>query len=53
MKVKQMGDHITSAGWNNWGNPDNEKSARYFESGSKGPGANDSERVKWARKLPQ
>lgn len=44
----EMGDHITSAGWDNWRNPDNEKTARYFESGSKGPGANDSERVKWA-----
>ncbi|MDE6562088.1 MAG: pectin esterase [Muribaculaceae bacterium] len=46
----EMGDHITAAGWDNWRNPENEKTARYFESGSKGPGANASARVNWARK---
>ena len=47
----EMGDHITAAGWDNWRNPENEKTARYSESGSKGPGANASGRVSWARKL--
>ncbi|MDE6548390.1 MAG: pectin esterase [Muribaculaceae bacterium] len=47
----EMGDHITAAGWDNWRNPENEKTARYSESGSKGPGANESGRVSWARKL--
>lgn len=33
----------------NWGNPENEQTARYYEAGSKGGGANASARVKWAR----
>lgn len=45
----EMGDHITPAGWDNWRNPDNEKTARYIESGSKGPGANDAARARWAK----
>ena len=45
----EMGDHITPAGWDNWRNPDNEKTARYSESGSKGPGADTSKRVDWAK----
>ncbi len=44
----ELGDHITPAGWDNWRNPDNEKTARYFEQGSHGPGANPDQRVKWA-----
>lgn len=44
----EMGDHITPAGWDNWRNPDNEKTARYIESGSKGPGGNTNQRVSWA-----
>lgn len=47
----EMGDHITPAGWDNWRNPDNEKTARYFEHGSKGPGANPTKRVAWSHKL--
>lgn len=45
----EMGDHITPEGWDNWRNPENEKTARYIESGSKGPGANTSCRVRWAQ----
>ena len=45
----EMGDHITPAGWDNWRNPDNEKTARYIERGSYGPGADQSQRVGWAR----
>ena len=44
----EMGDHITPAGWDNWRDPENEKTARYFESGSRGPGADTSKRVSWA-----
>ncbi|MDE6291501.1 MAG: pectin esterase [Muribaculaceae bacterium] len=44
----EMGDHITPAGWDNWRNPDNERTARYIESGSTGPGADNSSRVRWA-----
>lgn len=45
----EMGSHITPAGWDNWRNPENEKTARYYESGSKGPGAETSKRVPWAK----
>ena len=44
----EMDGHITPAGWDNWRNPENEKTVRYFESGSKGAGANAEERVSWA-----
>ncbi|MDE5997436.1 MAG: pectin esterase, partial [Muribaculaceae bacterium] len=47
----EMDNHITPAGWDNWRNPENEKTARYFESGSKGSGANSDNRTGWARKL--
>jgi pectinesterase len=46
-----MGGHISSHGWNNWGKPDNEKTARYSEYQSTGPGANPSARVAWSRQL--
>jgi pectinesterase len=46
-----MGDHIKPAGWNNWGKVSNEKTARYSEYDSTGPGANPAARVKWARQL--
>lgn len=44
----EMGDHIAPAGWDNWRNPDNEKTARYSEKGSSGPGSV-GKRVDWAR----
>jgi len=47
----EMGDHIKPEGWNNWRNPDNEKTARYAEYNSTGPGANPDARVKWAKQL--
>lgn len=47
----EMGDHITPAGWDNWRDPANEKTARYGEAGSTGPGANPEQRVKWAKQL--
>lgn len=47
----EMDSHITPAGWDNWRNPDNENTARYIESGSRGPGANPTARVKWAKTL--
>ena len=46
-----IGPHITPAGWDNWRNPSNEATARYAEYNSTGPGANVSERVKWAGQL--
>jgi pectinesterase len=46
-----MGDHISPKGWNNWGRAANEKTARYAEYHSTGPGANPGKRVPWARQL--
>jgi len=46
-----IGDHITPAGWDNWRNPENEKTARYSEYQCTGPGADRSKRVTWSREL--
>lgn len=42
---------IHPAGWDNWSNPDNERTARYGEYGCTGEGASQDKRVKWARTL--
>lgn len=51
----RMGSHIAKAGWDNGGNPDNEKSAAFVEYGSHGPGAPgrraSDRRASWARSL--
>ena len=47
----EMGSHIHPDGWSNWGRPDNEKTARYAEYRSTGPGAKAGSRVKWSRQL--
>lgn len=47
----EMGPHITPEGWDNWRDPNNEKTARYMEYGSKGPGAAMHNRAGWARIL--
>lgn len=44
----EMDGHITPAGWDNWRNPENEKTARYGEYGSTGAGASPDTRVTWA-----
>jgi pectinesterase len=46
-----MGAHISAAGWDNWRNPENEKTAFYAEYNSKGPGANPKGRAGWSRQL--
>ncbi|MDT8374152.1 MAG: pectinesterase family protein [Bacteroidales bacterium] len=46
-----LGDHIRPEGWHNWDNSDNEKTARYAEYRSSGPGANPQSRVAWSRQL--
>lgn len=46
-----MGRHICPAGWDNWRNAENEKTARYAEYGNRGAGAETAGRVKWARIL--
>ena len=47
----EMGAHIRPAGWDNWRNPDNEKTARFAEFNSTGPGANPTQRASWSRQL--
>jgi pectinesterase len=47
----EMAGNIRPAGWNNWSQPAREKTARYAEYGSTGPGANPQARVSWARQL--
>ena len=42
---------LNPAGWNNWNNPANEKTAYYAESNSTGPGANPSTRVPWSHQI--
>jgi pectinesterase len=42
---------MNPVGWNNWGNPANESTAYYAESGSTGPGASPSTRVPWSHQL--
>jgi pectinesterase len=42
---------INPLGWHNWGNPDNEKTARYVEFNNAGEGANTDQRVNWAKIL--
>lgn len=47
----ELGKHIVPAGWDNWRNPENEKTARYAEFMNTGEGADTDKRVKWARQL--
>ena len=47
----EMSMAIRPEGWHNWNFPEREKTVRYAEFGSTGPGANESSRVKWARRL--
>jgi pectinesterase len=47
----QMPQQIAPAGWHNWRDPNREKTARYAEYGSTGPGANPDKRVTWSKQL--
>ena len=47
----EMGSHIKPQGWNNWGRTSNEKTARYSEYKSTGPGATPDERFPWSHQL--
>ncbi len=42
---------LNPAGWNNWNNPANEKTAFYAEFNSTGPGASPAARVPWSHQL--
>ena len=47
----ELGKHIVSAGWHNWGKQSNEETARYMEYKNTGEGANAPERVAWSKQL--
>ncbi len=47
----EIGSHIVKEGWDNWKNPENEKTVLYAEYKSFGEGGNTSQRVKWSRQL--
>ena len=47
----EMGGHIVPAGWENWKNPENEKTAYFAEYNSTGLGANPKGRVAWSHQL--
>ena len=47
----ELGKHIVSAGWHNWGKQSNEETARYMEYKNTGEGANASERVAWSKQV--
>ncbi|RKL69239.1 pectate lyase [Salipaludibacillus neizhouensis] len=53
--VSFINTHIDSSiapdGWDNWGDESNEKTARYSEYNSQGPGANPKERDGWTKQL--
>lgn len=42
---------IIAEGWNNWRNPENEKTARYAEYANRGEGSLTEKRVSWVRLL--
>ena len=47
----EMSDVVRPEGWQNWNLPAREKTARYAEFNSNGPGANAKSRVPWSRQL--
>ena len=47
----EMSGVVRPEGWHNWDRPERERSTRYSESGSTGPGARAAARVAWARPL--
>lgn len=47
----EMSDVVHPAGWQNWNSPEREKTVRYAELASTGPGANPRARVAWAKQL--
>lgn len=47
----ELSADVNPAGWNNWNNAANEKTAYYAEFGSTGAGADPSSRVAWSHQL--
>jgi pectinesterase len=49
----KMAAVVRTVGWHNWNLPEREKTSRYAESGSTGPGADPAARVPWSRRLTE
>lgn len=49
----ELPEQMAKVGWDNWGNPANEKTVFYAEYKSTGPGANPKERVGWSKQLSE
>jgi pectinesterase len=49
----EMSEVVRPEGWHNWTGPEREKTARYAEFNSSGPGAQTQARVRWARRLTE
>lgn len=47
----EMGAFIMPEGWDNWSNPENEKTVTFLEYNNKGAGADRSKRVGWAHEM--
>lgn len=47
----ELPKQIAPEGWNNWGNPENEKTAYYAEYKNRGEGAATKSRVGWSKQL--
>lgn len=47
----EMSDVVRPEGWHNWNFPERERTARYAEFASSGPGGNARGRVGWAKQL--
>jgi pectinesterase len=44
---------VRPEGWHNWDQPEREKTARYAEYDSIGPGFDAAQRVKWSKQLDE
>jgi pectinesterase len=49
----QLPKQIAPEGWNNWGNPENEKTTFYAEYRNTGEGADAKSRVAWSKQLSE
>ena len=47
----ELGGHIRTEGWHNWGKESNEQTARYQEYNNTGDGAKTDGRAKWSQQL--
>ncbi|WP_397376702.1 pectinesterase family protein [Paenibacillus sp. p3-SID867] len=47
----EMEGIVHDKGWHNWGRPDNEKTAKYYEYNNTGPGAAAEARANWSKQL--